>query len=145
MDEATVDIILPTHARAHTIGCAIEAILQQTHTRFALHVVGDGCDDATAAAVQAYGDARVSLHRLPKARGYGYATRTRVLAASDGQFVAYAPDDDLWSPDHLELALRALERDRLEQVAMRPIHVTPPDQLDAHFFAFDWQRPRAPI
>ena len=144
MDEATVDIILPTHARAHTIGCSIEAVLQQTHARFVLHVVGDGCDDATAAAVLACDDPRLRFHRLPKARGYGYANRNRVLAAARGQFIAYATDDDLWFPDHLEIALRALERDGLELVALRPVHVEFPDALDPHFFAFDWRRPRVP-
>lgn len=140
MDDVTVDIILPTHARPHTIGYSIEAILRQTHARFALHVVGDGCDDATAAAVRAFGDPRVHFHRLPKARGYGYANRNRVLAAGRGPVVAYATDDDLWFPDHLEVALGALARDALELVALRPIHVDFPDALDAHFFAFDWRR-----
>jgi glycosyltransferase involved in cell wall biosynthesis len=139
MDNVTVDIILPTHARPHTIGYSIEAILRQTDPRFALHVVGDGCDDATVAAVNAFDDPRVRLHRFPKARGYGYANRNRVLAAGCGSFIAYATDDDLWFPDHLEVALGALQRDALELVALRPIHVDFPDALDAHFFAFEWR------
>lgn len=142
--EATVDIILPTHAHAHTIGCAIQAVLEQTHARFALHVVGDGCSDATAAAVEAVADPRLRFHRLPKARGYGYANRNRVLAAADGEFVAYASDDDLWFPDHLAVALAALERDALELVATRSVHVNFPDGLDPHLFALDWRRPAAP-
>jgi glycosyltransferase involved in cell wall biosynthesis len=140
MDDAPVDIILPTHARPHTIGYSIEAILRQTHPHFALHIVGDGCDDATAAAVRAFADPRLHFHRLPKARGYGYANRNRVLAAGNAPLIAYATDDDLWFPDHLELALGALEREALELVALRPIHVDFPDALDAHFFAFDWRR-----
>jgi glycosyltransferase involved in cell wall biosynthesis len=138
--DALFDIILPTHARPHTIGCAIEAVLRQTEPRFRLHVVGDGCDDATATALGAFADPRLHFHRLPKARGYGYANRNHVLAAGDAPFIAYASDDDLWFPDHLELALGALERRSLEAVALRPIHVDFPDALDAHFFAFDWQR-----
>ena len=140
MDVATVDILLPTHARPHTIGYAIESILQQTYPRFALHGVGDGCDDATAAAVSGCRDPRVHFHRFPKARGYGYANRNRVLAALHAPVVAYATDDDLWFPDHLERALAGLEGEALELVALRPIHVDFPDVLDAHFFAFDWRR-----
>jgi glycosyltransferase involved in cell wall biosynthesis len=142
MQDATVDVILPTHARPHTVGYAIAAILRQTHPHFTLHVVGDGCDDATERAVRAHADPRVRFHRFPKARGYGYANRNRVLAAAQATFIAYATDDDLWFADHLELALTALARDALALVALRPIHVDFPDTVDAHFFAFDWRRPR---
>ena len=110
----------------------------QTHADLTLHVVGDGCDDATAAVVGAIADPRLRFHRLPKAPGFGYANRNRVLQASDAPFVAYAADDDLWFPDHLELGLAALERDGLELAASRSAHVQPPDRLDPHFFAFDW-------
>src|SRR5262245_25582968 len=130
IDDLTVDVVLPTHAHPNTIGFAIEAILQQTHARFALHVVGDGCDDATANAVGAFRDARVQFHRLRKGRGYGYANRNRVLRATAGELVAYATDDDLWFPDHLEIALSALARDQLDLVASRSIHVDVPDPLD---------------
>jgi len=142
MHEPTVCVVLPTHARPHTIGCAITAVLRQTYPHFALHVVGDGCDDATEQLVRAVGDPRVCFHRFPKARGYGYANRNRVLRAASESIVAYASDDDLWFPDHLELALRALEDGGLDLVALRPVHVGSSGEVDAHFFAFDWRWPR---
>jgi glycosyltransferase involved in cell wall biosynthesis len=138
MSDDAVDVLLPTHARPHTIGSAIAAVLAQTHARFSLHVVGDGCDEATAALVADCRDARVRLHRFPKARGFGYANRNQVLRASTAPFVAYANDDDLWFPDHLERGLALLQEARLDLVAFRSIHVAPPDTLDPHFFAFDW-------
>ncbi len=133
-----VDVLLPTHRRPHTVAHAIAAVLAQTHADLTLHVVGDGCDDATAAVVAAIADPRLRFHRLPKARGFGYANRNRVLQASDAPVVAYAADDDLWFPDHLALGLAALERGGLELAASRSVHVQPPDRLDPHFFAFDW-------
>jgi glycosyltransferase involved in cell wall biosynthesis len=136
----TVDVILPTHSRPHTIRYAIAAVLQQTYPHLVLHVVGDGCDDATAKVVEGIPDPRVRFHRFAKAFGYGYANRNRVLAASDAPFIAYASDDDLWLADHLEHALAALERDRLDLVAFREAHVMPPGVLEPHFFAFDWSR-----
>ena len=136
---AAVDIILPTYRRPHTIAYAIAAVLRQTHGDFALHVVGDGCDDATAAAVRAASDPRVHFHRFAKGRGFGYANRNRVLRATTAPIVAYTNDDDLWFPDHLERGLAALERLGLDQVALRSVHVQVPDLLDPHFFAFDWR------
>ena len=134
-----VDVLLPTHRRPHTLPYSIAAVLAQTHADLTLHVVGDGCDDATAAVVAGIADPRLRFHRLPKARGFGYANRNRVLQASAAPFVAYASDDDLWFPDHLALGLAALERDGLALAASRSIHVQPPDRLDPHFFAFDWR------
>lgn len=136
---ATVDVILPTHARPHTIPCAIAAVLQQSHTDLILHVVGDGCDDASEAAVRAVDDPRLRFYRFAKAKGFGYANRNRVLANTDAPFVAYASDDDLWLMDHLERSLAALERSALDLVGAREAHVMPPDRLDPHFFAFDWR------
>jgi glycosyltransferase involved in cell wall biosynthesis len=138
---AAVDIILPTHRRPHTVAYAVDAVLRQTYPHFALHVVGDGCDDATEAALRVFDDPRLHAVRFAKARGFGYANRNRVLHATAAPFVAYATDDDLWLPDHLERALAALEERRVELVAMRSAHVDVPDVLDPHFFAFDWRLP----
>jgi glycosyltransferase involved in cell wall biosynthesis len=136
--DTLVDVVLATHARPHTIGYAIASVLAQTEPRFALHVVGDGCDERTAAMVAAVGDPRVRFLRFPKAPGFGYANRNVVLERVRSPFVAYMTDDDLWFPDHLESALFALGERRLDLVAFRSGQVRPPDQPDPHFFAFDW-------
>jgi glycosyltransferase involved in cell wall biosynthesis len=139
---AEVDIILPTHCRPHTIGYALHAVLTQTYPHFVVHVVGDGCDDETERVVRAIADGRVRFHRFSKAMGFGYANRNAVLRETAAPFVAYASDDDLWFPDHLERGVWALETKRLDLVAFRPCHVQFPDTLDLHFFAFDWGRHR---
>ena len=139
---SAVDVILPTHRRPHTIACSIAAVLRQTYPHLTLHVVGDGCDDATEATVRAVGDARVRFHRFAKGRGFGYANRNRVLRDTAAPVIAYANDDDLWFPDHLERGLSELERRHLDLVAFRSVHVQVPDLLDPHFFAFDWQAGR---
>lgn len=140
-----VDVFLPTHRRPHTIGCAIGAVLRQTHPTFTLHVIGDGCDDATAAVVAAIADPRLRFHRLPKAPGYGYANRNRIFRQTAAPFVAYAADDDLWFPDHLARGLAALARDGVDLTVAREAHVHPPDRVDPHFFSVDWHlgRPSA--
>ena len=134
-----VDVILPTHSHATTIPYAIASVLGQTHADLELHVVGDGCTDAVREAVRSIEDPRVRFHDLPKAKGYGYANRNRVLRQSTAPYIAYMADDDLWFPDHLERALVALEGG-LDLVAHRSCPVKFPDRLDVHFFAFDWGR-----
>jgi glycosyltransferase involved in cell wall biosynthesis len=140
---ARVDVILPTFRRPHTIPLAIASVLAQTHAALQLHVVGDGCCDATESAVRAVADPRVSFHRFAKAPGYGYANRNRVLRATDAPFVAYMSDDDLWFPDHLERALVGLSRHGAGLVALSTCVVRPGTGLDPFFFAYDWDAPLA--
>ena len=137
-----VDVVLPTHARPHTIPYAIASVLAQTEPRLTLHVIGDGCDDTTEAAVRAVADRRVAFHRFPKGMGFGYANRNVVLGGrSVAPYVAYMSDDDLWFPDHLQSALAALSDRRLDLVALRSGQVRFPDTPDPFFFAFDWRLP----
>ncbi len=138
-----VDVILPTHARPQTLACAIRSVLDQTHARLSLHVVGDGCGSATEEVVRGAADPRVAFHRFAKGRGFGYAHRNTVLRATGAPFVAYISDDDLWFPDHLECALRALQERPMDLVAVRPATVRPPGIVDPHFFPFDWRLPGA--
>jgi len=126
-----VELILPTHRRPHTLPYAIRSVLLQS--------VGDGCDDATrdAAGVD---DPRVAFHAFPKAPGFGIANRNTLLRQLAAPFVAYATDDDLLFPDHLEHGLRVLEETGAELVATRPGHVAIPGEYDPHHFAFSWKR-----
>jgi glycosyltransferase involved in cell wall biosynthesis len=134
-----VDIILPTQQRPHTLGYAIQAVIAQTYRCWRLHVVCDGCDKRTEAVVRSFGDDRIAFYRFPKAPGYGYAHRNTVLRQTDGEFVAYATDDDLWLSDHLATGIEALRSRELALVAFRSALVAVPDRLDPHFFAYDWR------
>ncbi len=138
-----VDVVLATYRRPHTLAYAIRSVLEQGHAALRLHVVGDGCDEASERIVRAIDDPRVAFRRFPKGRGFGYAHRNVVLRETRAPFVAYMTDDDLWFPDHLERALRELEEGALDLVALRSVAVQYPDTLDPHFFAFDWAGPFA--
>jgi glycosyltransferase involved in cell wall biosynthesis len=138
-----VDVILPTFERPHTVPFAIASVLAQTHADLSLHVVGDGCSDDTESVVRSFTDRRVAFHRFPKAPGFGYANRNRVLRATKAPVVAYMSDDDLWFPDHLERALAGLARHDAFLVALSTCVVQPPGVLDAYFFAYDWSAPGA--
>lgn len=95
-------VLMPTHYRPDSIGFAIEAVLNQTEPSFELLVVGDGAAPETAAVVARYDDPRIRWFELPKAAGFGYANRNIAMAESRGELVAFASDDDLMLPDHLE-------------------------------------------
>ncbi len=102
MSEPRFTVLMPTHYRPDSIGFAIEAVLRQTERSLELLVVGDGAAPETAEVVKRFDDPRVRWFDLPKAPGYGYANRNIAMAQSRGELVAFASDDDLMLPDHLE-------------------------------------------
>ena len=95
-------VLMPTHYRPDVIGLAIRSVLGQTAADFELLVVGDGAAPGTADVVAAFADPRIRWFDLPKAPGYGYANRNLGMRAATGELIAFAADDDLMLPDHLE-------------------------------------------
>jgi len=95
-------VVLPTHDAPDTLSVSIASVLAQTDDDFELLVIGDGIADATRASVAGFDDARIQLLDLPKAAGYGYAHRASAIRSARGRDLAFASDDDLWAPDHLE-------------------------------------------
>ncbi len=138
-----VSVLLPTHNRADVLGFAIRSVLAQSVGDFELLIAGDGCRDDTRRVVASLSDSRIVWLDLPKAPLSGYANRNIALRRARGQFVAYAQDDDLWFPDHLEQLIRTLEAAGADWAYSRPlwvcrdgaivpspVNLTLPDELD---------------
>ena len=105
-----VTIVVATYDRPDTLRAAIEAARLQRFTRWSMLVIGDCCSASTQACVEGFADPRVRYVNLPE-RCYEQSGPNSVgLALTQTPFVAFLNHDDLWTPDHLELALAALER-----------------------------------
>lgn len=103
-------ILMPTHSRVDVIGHAIQSVLGQTEQDFELLVAGDGCAEGTGEVVSGFRDPRIRFFDLPKAPYFGYANRNVALREARGAAIAFASDDDLLFPDHLEQLGRLLDR-----------------------------------
>lgn len=101
-------VVLPTHDRRELLHQAIASVAAQTFTDWELVVADDASPDPiTEDALRALAGARVRLVRLPSPQG-GAAAKRAGAAAATGQVLAFLDDDDLWAPDYLEQAQRAL-------------------------------------
>ena len=98
-------VVVPTCDRPHLLAEAVDSILAQTVTDVEVLVV----DDSVRTPAPEFGDERVRVIRPGGGRGPGAARNTGLDAAS-GHYVAFLDDDDVWTPDRLDLALRGLER-----------------------------------
>lgn len=104
--EPRFSVILPTFGRPAFLRDALASVLAQTEKDWEVLVV----DDASPEPVElATGDPRVRIVRRQR-NGGPAAARNTGLAEARGRYVTFLDDDDLYTPDRLELALPALDR-----------------------------------
>jgi glycosyltransferase involved in cell wall biosynthesis len=111
-----VSVITATYNRSNVLRYAIESVLWQTVTDWELIVVGDACTDDTADVVAAFADSRIRFVNLEKNVGEQSGPNNAGGRLARGRCIAYLNHDDLWVPQHLELALGVLEQDQCDLV-----------------------------
>lgn len=106
-----VTVVIPTYDHGRTLDLAARSVLAQSMASLELFIVGDGVPDITREVVDALRseDRRVRFFDNPKGARHGELHRHAALAQSQGRFVAYLSDDDLWFPEHLEVLAELLE------------------------------------
>ncbi len=105
-DRPLVSVVMPVHDREGVVGTAIRSVLAQTYDAFELLVVDDGSSDGSVAAIEAFDDPRIRLHRLAQNRGVTVARNT-ALAAARGDIVAYLDSDNAWDARYLAATVGA--------------------------------------
>ncbi|MDA1092895.1 MAG: glycosyltransferase family A protein [Acidobacteria bacterium] len=105
----------PLFNHAHDVAVAIESIVGQTFTDFALVLVDDGSTDSTGEIARAYAasDPRVSYHRNDTRLGLiDNSKRAFALAHErhpEAEYFAWTSDHDLWHPCWLERLVETLD------------------------------------
>lgn len=99
-------VILPYYNGSKFIQEAVDSILAQTYTEFELLLIDDGSPDKAeadflAGLVTAKKDGRIKYYR--KNNGGLSETRNFGIDHSDGEFIAFIDQDDLWDRDKLSL------------------------------------------
>ena len=122
-----ISVYVPTYNRGEILmERAVKSVLGQTYPNFEFIILGDCCTDNTAELVSRIDDARVIFYNIPT-RGYRYPPTPEnnwfagpVVAANEalkrvrGKWIARLDDDDLWTPDHLEVLLRFAQEGNYE-------------------------------
>ncbi|HEU0012428.1 MAG TPA: glycosyltransferase family 2 protein [Longimicrobium sp.] len=102
-----VSVVIPTYDRLPLLREAVASVRAQTFGGWELVVADDGSTDGTAEAMEALGDPRVRVVRLPHA-GRPSIARNAGIRAARGEWVAFLDSDDVWEPRKLEVQLAAL-------------------------------------
>ena len=91
-------IVIPVHAKPHTILRTVESVLAQSFDSFELILVGDPGDESLAMAVRVPDRRMRIVHHANTGPG---PARNAGIEAGVHDWIAFLDADDLWLPDHL--------------------------------------------
>jgi glycosyltransferase involved in cell wall biosynthesis len=98
-----------TYERGRELRESIRSVLNQSFKDFELIVINNGGCDELKGVVDSFGSARIKYHKLDRKRELGGALNEGILR-SEGKYVAYLDDDDVYYPNHLETVMRFVEK-----------------------------------
>ena len=101
-----VSVVIPTYNRLPLLMEAVASVRAQSFADWELIVADDGSTDGSAEAVEALGDDRIRVLRLPHT-GIVAAVRNAGAAASRAAWLAFLDSDDVWVPRKLDVQLAA--------------------------------------
>lgn len=104
LPKAAVATVIATYRRPERVTRAVRSALAQSVRDHVVIVVDDGGGLPALPA-----DPRLHAVSLSRNTGIAGVVRNVGIRLSDSRFVAFLDDDNTWEPDHLELALAALE------------------------------------
>ena len=98
-------MVIPSYNRAHTIGRALESVMEQSFKDLEIIVVDDASTDNTQNVVKKFPKVRYIRHKSNMGVS---AARNTGITASKGRFIAFLDSDDFWREDKLERQLETM-------------------------------------
>jgi glycosyltransferase involved in cell wall biosynthesis len=117
-------VIVPTYDHGPLIEHSVGSALAQTEEDIEVLIVGDGVPDAARPAIERVvaSDPRIRFLDNPKGPGHGFRHRDEAIRQARSENILYLSDDDIWTPEHVELLCVALEK--ADFVASLPFGMT---------------------
>lgn len=103
-----VSVLMPAFNAEQHIAQAIESILEQTYPHFELLILNDGSTDQTQRVIEQFDDERIVKTHLAQNQGLVNA-RNQLVAAAQGEYIAFLDADDIAFPNRLQLQVAFLE------------------------------------
>jgi glycosyltransferase involved in cell wall biosynthesis len=115
-----VSVLIPTFNRRRYLPQALTSALHQSYENLQIIVINDGGEDVSD-IINSFNDPRIIFINRKENRGKA-ATLNEALPISDGKYIAYLDDDDLYYPNHIEILVDALENQAPCQVAYSDLY-----------------------
>jgi glycosyltransferase involved in cell wall biosynthesis len=105
-----VTVIIATYNRPQVLAKAIKSVQNQTFKDWVLYVIGDNCSESTKELMAGIKDDRIFYYNNPFRFGDQSGGNNIGIALAETDYVALLNHDDLWAPDHLEVAISSLKK-----------------------------------
>lgn len=102
-----ISVIIPTYNRRHTLGRAIQSVMDQSLLPAEIFVVDDGSTDGTSEWIQ---KSYPSIQLIIQPKQGVSAARNTGINAAEYDWTAFLDSDDEWLPNKLEKQVEALQR-----------------------------------
>lgn len=105
-----VSVILPIYNGEKTLKTTLESLVEQTFQDFELVACIDGTNDGSEEILKSYQDSFVKMLILKNERNLGLGpTMNRLVANTQGEYIAVAEQDDYYYPNRLQLQVDLLD------------------------------------
>ncbi|MBJ2135080.1 glycosyltransferase family 2 protein [Paraglaciecola chathamensis] len=117
-----VSCIITTFNRPDLVSFAIDSVLKQSYTCVELFIINDCSTKSYSDVIEKYSRyTNVSFHRNENNLGLS-ASRNKGLSLSNGKYIAFLDDDDIWLPSKLKEQVNIL-REYPDYVACSSSHI----------------------
>jgi len=105
-----VSVIIPTSGREGMLDKAIKSVKKQSYKDIEIIIVADNCSNETNKKYKEFAD-KENIIFLPVFERIGAsAARNIGIKNSNGKYIAFLDDDDLWLPEKLDKQISLLEQ-----------------------------------
>ena len=109
MHNPLVSIIIPTHNRPEILFGTIKNVLNQSWKNIQIIVIDDGILEKTMEVVQSLNEDRILYKKTKKNLGCADARKLGV-EYSNGEFITFLDDDDVWQNNKIEMQINCFEK-----------------------------------
>ncbi|MBT0773720.1 glycosyltransferase family 2 protein [Kineosporia sp. J2-2] len=114
---ATVSSVITTYNRPEGLRRALTSVGVQDVDGHEVVLVNDGGPDVTAIVDEVRQQTSATIRLINLSVNLGLSAARKVgIAATEGQYVAFLDDDDIWLPHHLRTALAGLGDENVDAV-----------------------------
>ena len=115
-----VSVLIPTFNRPGYLAEALTSVLHQSYTNLQVIVVNDGGEDVRG-IIDSFNDPRLIYINGTENRGKAFCLN-QAITRTQGKYIAYLDDDDLYYPHHIATLVDVLENKTDCQVAYSDLY-----------------------
>jgi glycosyltransferase domain-containing protein len=104
-----ISVVVPTHNRPEFLEKTLKSILSQSYKNLEIIIVSNGINKQNLKTALKFQDARIRYYEQDNSGGPA-SPRNHGIKKSNGKYVAFCDDDDLWMPDKIEKQVFILEK-----------------------------------